>query len=244
MKFIKQQSIDTDIFCLQEIYDTKSDIKQHKDIRTNLLNELIKILPDFQVCYSVEISGFDTTPDPVDFHLTMGKTIFIKDNISVETTDDILLYGNRTEKSLKNDFSNLAVTLQTINFSIRGKKFIVVNIHGTAFPGNKLDTELRLEHSNKLKEFLASKRGAKIVVGDFNLLPETQSIKILEDDLKNLIKEFLVERTRSNLSPYAGKPDFQKFADYTFVSKEVQVKSFEVPKIDISDHLPMILQFS
>lgn len=244
MHFIKIHSADTDIFCFQEIYDSKSDIKQYKDIRTNLLSELIETLLNFRFFYSIEISGFDTSPEPVNFHLTMGKAMFIKNNIQVNSTNDILLFGDRSEKLLKGDFSNLAVTLQSIDFIIQGKRFTVVNIHGTAFPGTKLDTKLRLEHSQRLREFLNSKQGAKIVVGDFNLLPNTQSVKILEDDLRNLIKEFVIEKTRSHLSPYAGRPDFQKFADYTFVSDDVSVENFTVPDTDISDHLPMILEFS
>ncbi|MBI2330075.1 endonuclease/exonuclease/phosphatase family protein [Candidatus Daviesbacteria bacterium] len=244
LDFIQKHSQDTDIFCFQEVYSTKSDVKQHKAIRANLLNELIKILSNFQFFYSIKMSGFDSTPNPVNFHLTAGKVIFIKNRFKVNTTGDILLYGDREEKSLKQDFSNLAVTLQSVEFTIQGKKFTVVNIHGTAFPGTKLDTTLRLEHSNKIKGFLNSKKGAKIIVGDFNLLPETQSIKILEEDMQNLIKGFNIKRTRSNLSPFYGKTDFQKFADYTFVSPEVNVISFTVPEIDVSDHLPMILEFS
>ncbi len=244
ISFIQQHAKDTDIFCFQEILNTTSDIKQHRDIRVNLLDELTKILPTYQFFYSTEIIGFDFTPDPVNFYLTMGKTIFIKKSILVNYTDDILLYGDRSEKSLKQDFSNLAVTLQSIDFTIKDNKFTVVNIHGTPFPGSKLDTALRLEHSNKIEEFLNSKPGAKIMVGDFNLLPGTKSIKILEGEMRNLIKEFSIQRTRSKLSPFYGREDFQKFADYTFVSNDVQVKSFEVPKVEISDHLPMILEFS
>ncbi|MCR4306036.1 MAG: hypothetical protein NUV73_03055, partial [Candidatus Daviesbacteria bacterium] len=228
----------------QEIYNTNSAIKQYKDIQPNLLNKLITMLPDFQFFYSIEMSGFDTIPNPVNFHLTMGKAIFIKNNIYVHTTDDILISGDREERSLKKDFSNLAVTLQSVDLTIHRKQFTILNVHGAAFPGNKLDTKLRLEHSQKLKEFLNSKQGAKIIAGDFNLLPETQSIKILEDNLRNLIKEFNIQRTRSKLSPFYGRSDFQKFADYTFVSRGIHVKDFEVPKVDISDHLPMVLEFS
>lgn len=242
--FIRQHSKDTDIFCLQEVYSTETEVKEYKDIRTNLLNELKKILPDFQVFCSIEIRGFDPISRPVNFDLTFSKAIFIKDHFKVNNPEDILLYGNREEKSLKKDFSNLAVTLQSIEFTVHEKKFTIVNIHGTPFPGDKLDTSLRIEHSHKIKRFLNSKPGAKIMVGDFNLLPATKSIKMLEDNMRNLIKEFNIQRTRSKLSPFYGRTDFQKFADYTFVSNEVQVKSFEVPKLEISDHLPMILQFS
>lgn len=243
MAFIKEHSGDTDIFCFQEIYDTTSSVKQYRDIRANLLEEITKKLPEFQFFNSTEMTGFDCTTDPVDFNLTMGKTIFIKKSIQVNSTDDILLYGDKSKKYLKKDFSDLPVTLQSVNFTIKEKKFTVINIHGTAFPGSKLDTKLRLEHSAKIEEFLDSKKGGKILVGDFNLLPSTKSIKILEADMRNLIKEFKIQRTRSKLSPFYGQIDFQKFADYTFVSDKIKVKNFEVPKLEISDHLPMILEF-
>lgn len=245
MDFIKQHSQDTDIFCFQEIFNTKSDIKQYKDIRPNLLNELTTILADFQFFYSIEMTCFDYTPEQVNFHLTFGKATFIKNGLEITNNEDILLYGNREEKYLKKDFSNLAVTLQSADLTIHGKQFTILNIHGTAFPGNKLDTKLRLEHSNKIKRFLNSKPGAKIMVGDFNLLPGTQSIKIFEEDnLINLIKEFKIQRTRSKLSPFYNREDFQKFADYAFISPDVKVTNFQVPDIEISDHLPIILQFS
>ncbi|OGE29329.1 hypothetical protein A2867_03170 [Candidatus Daviesbacteria bacterium RIFCSPHIGHO2_01_FULL_40_11] len=242
--FIKQQSRETDIFCFQEVYNTQSSVKHYKDIRANLLGEFMKVLPNFQFFYSMEAAGFDSTPKSVDFHLTFGKTIFIKNHFKVDKAKDILLYGDREEKLLKQDFSNLAVTLQSISFTAKEKAFTIVNIHGTAFPGSKLDTKLRQEHSTEIKNFLNSKRGAKVLVGDFNLLPQTQSIKILEEDMRNLIKKYNIWRTRSNLNPYFGKPDFQKYADYTFVSADIKVINFQVPPVNISDHLPMILEFS
>lgn len=244
IKFIKQHSQDTDIFCFQEIYNTTSAVKQYKNIRANLLGELIKILPDFRVFLSTEFSGFDSNSDPVDFDLTVGKAILVKNNIPINAQGELLIYGDKTEKSLNKDFSNLPITLQYINFSTNGKAFAVGNFHGTSFPGSKLDTKLRLEQSTKIQEFLKGQQGAKILVGDFNLLPQTQSIKMLESNMRNLIKEFNIAKTRSSLSPFFGRSGFQKFADYAFISPDVRVTNFQVPDVNISDHLPMILEFS
>ncbi len=245
--FIKQNSYSTDIFCLQEIYNTKSEIKKYKDIQANLLEELTKILPEFQYFYSIEIHGFEANskiPQFVDFDLSVGKAIFVRKSIKVNSATDILMYGNRFEKSLNKDFSNLPVTFQSVELTLDKKRFVVVNIHGTPFPGTKLDTKLRLDHSKKIKSLLKQRGGEKIIVGDFNLLPKTESIRIFEDNMRNLIREFNIQRTRSKLSPFYGRADFQKFADFTFVTKDVKVKSFEVPRLNISDHLPMILEFS
>lgn len=244
MDFIRSHRQSTDIFCFQEIYNTKSNIKQHGDIRANLLDELIKILLNFHVFYTIEFSGYDSNSDPVDFDLTIGKAIFVKNNIQIINQGELLIYEDKSGKILKKDFSNIAITLQCINFQINGKLFTVCNFHGTPAPGTKLDTPLRLKQSTEILNFLQDRPNAKIITGDFNLLPKTKSIKMFEKDFRNLIKEFKIERTRSNLSPYFGEPDFQKFADYTFVSKDIKVLSFEVPDLEISDHLPMILEFT
>lgn len=85
--------------------------------------------------------------------------------------------------------------------------------------------------------------GSKIIVGDFNLLPETESLKIIGEGMRNLIGEFNIARTRSNLSPFFGKKEFQKFADYTLATPDVKVLDFKVLEVEVSDHLPMILEF-
>lgn len=242
--FIKQNQ-DTDIFCFQEIYDTSSNVKQFKQIRTNLLHELSEILSDhniyfFPILFNTEV---DETPIKVDFYLKHGSAIFIKKSISVKQQKDYFISADMTQQDLKPDFSNLSTPLQSISF-LRENPITVFNYHGAVIPGDKLDTPQRLSETKKVIDIMKDIAGTKILVGDFNLLPETKSIKEFEENLVNLIKEFNIRRTRSNLSPFWNKSDFQKFADYTFVSKNIKVKSFKVPHIEISDHLPMILEFS
>lgn len=244
MDFIIQHSGNTDIFCLQEIYNTNSPVKSYHHIRANLLAELIKILPDFQSTYSVEFRGYDSCPDSVNFDLTVGKAIFSKDSLKILLRGELLISGDKGGKALKSNFSNLPITLQFVDIDINGKLLTIANLHGTSFPGSKLDTLQRLEQSQKVLDFLNIKVGAKVLTGDFNLLPPTKSIQIFEKELRNLISEYKIERTRSDLNPYAIREDFQKHADYTFVSKDLKVKNFEVPNLKISDHLPMILEFN
>ena len=246
INFIKQNSQDTDIFCFQEIYDTKSDVKQYKNIiRANLLKELKNILPTFQTFYFPILFGFDDEAEAVDFQLNHGPAIFIKKNIPLDSHKDYFIYKDQSLKSLKKDFSNLATPLQYIGLNLNGKKFSIFNFHGTPYPlTHKLDSPNRLAQAKKAKHIIDSKSGAKILVGDFNLFPQTRSLRILGEGMQNLIMKYHIERTRSNLNPFYGKPDFQKFADYTFVTSDVNVTSFQVPDVEISDHLPMILEFS
>jgi hypothetical protein len=118
----------------------------------------------------------------------------------------------------------------------------VVNVHGVVLPVNKLDCPKRIEQSRELIGFLAGISGPKIIGGDFNLEPETESVKMFEKHgYRNLIKEFNVDTTRNHLS-WDRYPNKQLFADYLFVSPEVKIRSFTVPKNEISDHLPLVLE--
>ena len=58
--------------------------------------------------------------------------------------------------------------------------------------------------------------------------------------MKNLIKEFSIKGTRT----HHYKKTSERYADYILVSGGIKVKTFEVPEIIVSDHLPMILEFS
>ncbi|MBI2020337.1 endonuclease/exonuclease/phosphatase family protein [Candidatus Daviesbacteria bacterium] len=245
IEFIQSQADDTDIFCLQEIYDTNSNVKQYKNIiRANLLDELKNILKDFQVFYFPTLFGFDDEAKKVNFDLSYGIAIFLKNHIKIADYKNYFIYKPKSLYFLKKDFSNLATPLHHVQISINGKNFHIFNFHGSAYPPDKLDSDNRLREAKRVWSILNRTMGAKILVGDFNLLPNTYLIKTLEKDFRNLIKEFNIKRTRSNLSPYFKSSDFQKFADYTFVSKGIEVKNFQVPNIQISDHLPIILEFS
>ncbi|MDO8516153.1 MAG: hypothetical protein Q7S28_02805 [bacterium] len=121
-----------------------------------------------------------------------------------------------------------------------GTSLHVGNVHGLPQPGDKLDSGARIKQSEKFIEFFKEKDGAKIIGGDFNVLPETKSIRLFaEHGYRDLIKDFNIVTTRNRLAwKYPVK---HYYSDYLFVSPEVRVTSFSVPQIEISDHLPLIL---
>ncbi len=244
IEFIKTYSLDTDIFCFQEIFDTKSEIKSYKNIRANLLSEIKNILPNFNYFYFPTLFGLNDKCKKVDFNLSHGVAVFFKKTITVDYHQNYFISRPHSLKSIKEDFSDIAVPLQVVRLHADNHIFLVFNFHGTPFPAPKVDTKQRINQSKYVKKILNYFKGTKILVGDFNLFPDTESIKLLEENMINLIKEYKIDRTRSMLSPFWGKEDFQKYADYTFVSKDVKVKSFKVPDVNISDHLPMILEFN
>lgn len=238
--FIKEQAKGTEIFCFQEIFSAQPPAPQASSgARMYLFEELTKILPEFKGIFCKRSRGYDFN-GKVDFPVLHGLAVFIKNSISVIAHRPASI-GSLNPNPDPIEGNTIA---QGLDLAVGDKQFCVINYHGPALTGDKLDTPQRLGNSEELKvtwQGLPAK--AKILCGDFNLMPQAQSIKILEDaGLKNLIKEFNIANTRNEIS-WKRFDNKQCFADFTFVSPEVKVLNFEVPYNLVSDHLPMILTF-
>lgn len=242
MDFIKENSTETDIFCFQEVFKTISSRKEVLRFRTNLYEEIGKILQNHNGYFVSSIDNYLTgsfQKNFTDYNLSSGLAIFIKKELKIINHGDFFLYGHKKSYNL-NDFNSMPKNAQfvIINTS-EDEKLIICNMHGIWLRAGKKDSPSRIDQSEKLKNFLAKENGKKILCGDFNLEMNTKSIKILETNLRNLIKDCNIKTTRNK--NYLGS---EKFADYIFISKDINVENFEVPRVEISDHLPMILEFS
>lgn len=239
--FIKIHSADTDIFCLQEVFNTTTDLTWQAGFRLNLYEEISKILSNhqgyFDPCLNNYIAG-SFRPDFEDFNLSWGLAIFIKKRVTVSNHHNLFIYGTKDSFNPK-DLNTLPRNIQYINFVTNNTKFTVCNVHGIWVKEGKEDTVSRIKQSEQIKQLLNNQMGKKILCGDFNLGINTKSIRLLEEDFINLIKKYHISTTRNKY--YPGE---DKFADYTFVSPDIKIKSFETPDLDVSDHLPMILEFS
>ncbi|MBI2640839.1 MAG: endonuclease/exonuclease/phosphatase family protein [Candidatus Sungbacteria bacterium] len=244
MDFIKKSAKDTDIFCFQEVFSSPAKVKVSRNTYVNILADLVVVLDGYNLFWGPKQDGFDNA-GPVDFEVTEGSATFIKKYITAESYDNFFICGERNSAS--RDVSTkcypFPASMLCTRINTGGKRYVIGNVYGFPYPGTKLDTPERLEQSRKIKKVLENDTGEKILCGDLNLMPGTESIKMLEGNMENLIKKYKVMTTRSRINPYFGTSEEQKFADYTFVSPGIRVKDFQVPDISVSDHLPMILSF-
>jgi len=242
IEFIKSYKDKVDVFCFQEVFSSQSNIEKSNGMYMNIYDELKNILSDYQPFFgSVQDNWNDE--GPVNFNVSFGQAIFVKKEILVDDVKHILIHG---EKNSANKESDVCVPGGMLCVKVNSKEgvFTLCNVHGAAFPGDKLDTPLRIEQSKKIKNFVMQEDNKRVVIcGDFNLLPVTDSIKILSDIMQNLISIYKIERTRSALHSYYGKPDDQKFADFVFASPDIKIKDFKVLDDQVSDHLAMYIEF-
>jgi endonuclease/exonuclease/phosphatase family metal-dependent hydrolase len=236
MEYIQSKKDSTDIFCFQEVYSTSTNRKLvDNKFKANILELLEKELSEFKMYFVPSISNFSFTGS-INFSLKWGIVIFVKKNIRVIESKSDYICGY--VDSELNEKIPKPRKVQWIKIKKGKKEYALIHFHGLWVKGEKVDTKERLLQSQKIRKIIDKIRGRKIICGDFNLLPSTKSLSIIEKGLINLIKENNISTTRSK---FYKKPD--KYADYTIVSKDLDVSGFDVPHLKISDHLPMELFF-
>lgn len=229
INFLRERSKDIDIFCFQELYcGAKEKMSDEPRIpRYNLFNEIQQILPEHKAFFRPVINE------------VYGIGIFVKKSISVVEEGEIIIHSN---PNFSGHGGNHSRNLEWVKFKAYEKVYSVINVHGLWNGMGKTDTTDRISQSQRIKKFMTNIKGPKILCGDFNLEPSTRSLEILEKGMTNLIKIHNIKNTRSWIHyPVSQKPI--RHADYILVSPEIKVKHFSVPEIDVSDHLPLILEF-
>ncbi|PCI28202.1 hypothetical protein COB55_04220 [Candidatus Wolfebacteria bacterium] len=233
LTFVDAKSTTTDIFCFQEMCRGVSGIKVMDDRSVaTLYDDIQKLLPDHVGYFAPVQSGV--------FELAM----FIHKDITVTEHDDFLVYLERDAFD-PSDPNSYPRSVQYSRIQKDGKEILIANLHGLwKRDVNKMDIPERIKQSEIIRDFLNAIDTPKILIGDYNLLPDTDSMAILDTEMgmKNLIAEYGITNTRNpNYSAYYGAPHF---ADYCHVSKEIYVRDFKVLPDVVSDHQPLLIDFS
>ena len=224
MEFIKSYQ-EIDIFCLQEVYNSAQYKISYceKKFSLNIFSELKELLPKHTAFFTPVVGK------------EYGIGVFIKQGIKILEKGAINIYDNPNYPGYGPTHSR---NLQWVKCVSDAHIFFILNVHGLWSNMGKTDTPDRLVQSQKIKNFMDSLKAPKILCGDFNLRPDTRSIKIIEKKMNNLIRKYDIKSTRTSL--YKKE---EKFADYIFTSPDVSVNTFEVLKNEISDHSPLFLSF-
>ncbi len=235
LSFFKEYKDETDIFCLQEIWsaphthldghDAGGVPIDHNNIMTHGMQEISKTLSDYVGYFRPHFGD------------NYGLMMFVRKGLEVVAEGEIFVYKEKGYIP-DGDLGNHARNIQYATLLIEDKPVTIINFHGLWNGKGKTDTEDRLNQSKNIIKFIDSLNGECVFCGDFNLLPDTKSIALFEEyGLTNLIKENGIQSTRTS---FYNKPE--KYADYIFVSKEINVKNFKVIPDEVSDHLPLYLE--
>lgn len=229
-EYLKSVAIGVDIFCFQEVSNNLLAPRSVlKNARPNLFADLENILPDF--------TGYYTAPDREDD--VGGLAIFVRKNLNVQRVENFVILGELDVIVDRQNplFFTLGRSLQRLQFNSEGRIYNIFNFHGMWITTGKGDTAYRIMQSEQLRKIIDGSEGAKIFCCDLNIEPGTKSLAILTEGNIDLVQKFVITSTRSRSK---GRSEI---VDYVIVSPEVDVASFEVPDVEVSDHLPLVVEF-
>jgi endonuclease/exonuclease/phosphatase family metal-dependent hydrolase len=226
---------DIDIWCFQEVFTSHTDSQvlasmvkvEGYQANPHLFQSLQTDLPNHTGEFCQSYKG------------VYGLSIFTSPNIKIIDKGETLVAKGDWSFNPDKEVADHHRKIQWMEVEINNKVILLVNAHLTHRPAGKEDSEKRIKQSRIIIDLLEMFDCPKILVGDFNLLPNTESIKMFEKaGMSNLIKDYNIASTRTPLYKKSTT-----YADYIFVSKDIKVFNFQVMTEVVSDHTPLILDF-
>jgi endonuclease/exonuclease/phosphatase family metal-dependent hydrolase len=232
LDFIKKQKDNIDVFCFQEIFKQSSI----NDEEVKYLTNTAKVHRDLLGDISKILSNYNPFFCPV-YKDIYGVAIFVKKDLNIIDSGFVTLYENSNFPDSNDPWADHNRKMQWVQISVDDKKLNVINLHGHWVTGNKMDNPARLKQSQIILDLINKLEGSKILCGDFNLRPDTESIKMIDEKMSNLIKKYNVKSTRTSLYKKS-----EQFADYVFVSPDITEKDFKVLSDEVSDHTAILIE--
>lgn len=223
---------DIDVLCFQEVLKGGKGQTSRGEIKS-LYEDIGNTLTNHAGYFSEYGDGGYYSEKSKDLDFKYGIACFVRKNFEQSFIEGIALYD--PEKKWSDYDGRFAAGA---SLAVVVSDYTIVNVHGLWQGSMKKDSEARLEQSKRIINLANKTGGRKIICGDFNLEPQTESIKMIENlPTKNLIKKYGVASTRTSL--YTKDV---KFADYIFISDDGKVIDFKVLADEVSDHSPLYLE--
>jgi len=238
-----------DILCLQEVVHTpesKKDWLTYRDgdhilpQRANFFRDVQTTLPNHIGIFCPASQGVlwdENTKIPSQW----GLATFVRKSYPIiEQTQGFVHKSYSPYDYGEHPRSRSAHAVKVFDYK-ENKPLTVVHMHGLRDLNGKMDTPERAVQAHKLVSLangLTENNDTLVVCGDFNVEPNSETLKILsEAGLTDLVTTRTTKGTRN--SQYKKK---SRFADYMLVNEHTNVLDFNVIfEPEVSDHCPLIL---
>jgi len=230
IEFLKREN--PDILSIQEAItgvgtEVPKKFKTINQIRSEFSYKYYSFAPAFnkQTKYGViEVGNVIFSRFPIVF----SQTVFFD-----------IPYG--TWPKIKNeDFTNVPRNIIHAKIDVNSSLLNIFNVHGIwGINGN--DNDRRLSMGEKIVTLVKDKENT-ILSGDFNISPNTKTIAGIKKYLISVLKDELT--TSFNKKRKSDIKYHTAVADMIFVSKEIKITNHYCPQVDVSDHLPLVTNFS
>lgn len=137
------------------------------------------------------------------------------------------------------DFSQLPEAIASAEVTLGDQQLLLLNVHGP-WELSEQDSIRRLHMRDRILELIAG-HTLVLAAGDFNVVPTTRTIKDVETKLTNVFQPELM--TSFNLKHKTNPGYATAVVDMVLSSPKLKVIEKKVPQQDVSDHLPLVVEF-
>lgn len=229
VEFIKKEK--PDILCLQEVYDSHN---QELELRFRTFEELQERL--FWLPHSV----FAPTVIDSMTKALWGSAVFSRFEITNYKRHMFDLPFAKHDLTSKDPLciEKTPYGMIEAKMKIEGRDVYVFSIHGV-WGIHGRDMQRRFEMEEVISGAVKGKETV-IFAGDTNFNPDTQVSKRIENYLVSVFRTSL--RSTFNMK-HKDNPGFATaVVDMVFVSKNIKILSKNCPNVDVSDHLPLVVE--
>jgi endonuclease/exonuclease/phosphatase family metal-dependent hydrolase len=210
------KQINADIYCLQELNETKNEFNQ---IRNELnLNGYLGL----------------TKTD----HGGQGNAIFTKYPITTSYSTFI-----KQPKEHRKSFSDEGRIYIETEIQIDDKTLVIGTTH-ISYTDSFKETKEKEKESKILLDILNKHKKSYIFSGDLNVTEDSKLIKTLEKDFINAGPEYIEKTWTTKDFDYNGfkVTDLEYRLDYIFTTQDIKIINSEIINTDYSDHLPILTE--
>ncbi len=126
--------------------------------------------------------------------------------------------------------------LQHVTVHHNNELLHILNHHGHHVPEHKHGNDETIRQCTMIANYIKSLSGSVVLCGDFNLHPDSESLRVFDPLLKNHAKEQGIETTRTMLTSKT------EVCDYIFTSPTISIRSFTVLEAIASDHKALTIE--
>ncbi|MDO8497846.1 MAG: endonuclease/exonuclease/phosphatase family protein [bacterium] len=230
-QFLVEQN--ADIYFLQETYDgRRTDIEP----RFRMVEELKEVFPTHDAYFApLYLDTRKGEGDIEDGNLLLSRWPLVeRKNIFID-----IPYG-RYDQDAMTDWSKSPSTIQKARITVGNSDITLLNVHGPWNLNGTIDDERR----GRMKEIILREISEHtIVAGDFNVRPETNTIRAIEEKLTNVFKRTLSTTFNLQRKNLDVRPGYAiAVVDMVFVTSNFQIQSKHCLQVDVSDHLPLVAE--
>ncbi|UII77847.1 endonuclease/exonuclease/phosphatase family protein [Flagellimonas sp. HMM57] len=238
-----------DVLCLQEVVhtlETDKDWLMYKDgdhilpQRANFFQDVQTALPDHIGIFCPASQGI-LWDEEIKIPSQWGLATFVRKSYPIIGQIQRFVHKSYAPYDYgEHPRSRSAHAIKVFDYK-EDRSVVVAHMHGLRDLNGKMDTPERTVQAHKLMSLaneLTEQNDSLVVCGDFNVEPNSETLKILS---KAGLTELVTTRTSKGTRNSQYKKE-SRYADYMLVNELINVLGFNVIfEPEVSDHCPLVL---